>query len=326
MSRFVNADLAALGDVPAVEAIEFEAIRTNRLELLMAALTAHGIGFDVDTLESDPAVVVAAEGGGYSETLIRQRINEAVRSLSLATGRGGNLDHIAATYYGIARQSETVDGVAIVEDDERFRARIALAPEAFSTAGPLGAYVFHALELDGRPDLADAWAYSEEDGATYTAGLHAGSTAYATATPVLAPEVLVVVLPTVAYGSSDQALLDRAFAAVTARDVRPLGDKVTVEPAEVVDYAVEMRVTYARGADPAPLIAAARARIATYVAARRKIGLKAEILGIGGGAYVSGIEAVTLTAPAADVGGGPKQAPNCTGISITAVQSDGSWT
>lgn len=317
MSRFVQADLAALGDVPAVSAVDFENIRADRLELLKAALAAHGIDYDVDTLETDPAVIVEAEGGGYADMLLRQRVNEAVRALSLATATGGNQDHIAATYYGISRQTD--------EKDERFRDRIALAPEAFSTAGPLGAYVFHALELDGTADIADAWAYSEEDAATYSAGLYAGVTEYEDDDPVTAPEILLVILPTIAYGECDQELLDRAYAAVTAIDVRPLGDKVTVEPAEVVGYTVEMTITYQRGADPTPLVAEARARVEAYVAARRRVGLTAEILGIGGAGYVSGVEAVTLVSPEADVGGGSKQAPECTEITITAVQAEGSW-
>jgi phage-related baseplate assembly protein len=40
---------------------------------------------------------------------------------------------------------------------------------------------------------------------------------------------------------------------------------------------------------------------------------------------VSLVEAVTLNAPAADVGGGPKQVPVCTGITVTAVQDEGGW-
>lgn len=331
MSRFVQADLAALGDVPAVEDVDFETIRARRGEYLKAALTAFGVDFDVTALETSPLMVAVARGGGYEETLFRQVINEKIRALSLATATGGDQDHIAATYYGISRQSDIdAEGNVVLEDDVRFRERIALAPEAFSTAGPLGAYVFHVLELDGVQDIADAWAYSEEDGAKYTAGLYAGVTPYMTGVDVLAPEVLIIILPTSAYvaenGGTDQALLERAYVAVQADDVRPLGDKVTIEPAQIVNYTVDMTITYARGADPTPLVNEARRRIAAYTAGRRRVGVKAERLGIGGCGYVSGIEAVTLNSPLADVAGGPKQAPNCTSITVTAVQAEGTWT
>lgn len=336
MSRFVQADLAALGDVPAVVDVDFETIRVRRADFLKAALAEFDIDFDVTTLETSPLMTAVARGGGYEEALFRQLVNEKVRALSLATAQVGDLEHIAATYYGVSRQSETdAEGKVILEDIERFRDRIALAPEAFSTAGPLGAYVFHALELDGEPDLADAWAYAEEDGATYSAGLYADAYSMgsrptpfagrATGDSVLAPEVLVVILPAIVYGVADQALLDRVYQAVTARDVRPLGDNVRIEPAEVVDYAVDMTITFSRGADPTPLIDEARARVQAYVDRRRRVGLTAELFGIASGGYVSGAEAVTLASPVADVAGGSKQAPNCTGITITAVQAEGSW-
>lgn len=336
MSRFVAPDLAALGDIPAVVPVDFEEIRVRRGEYLKAALAEFDIDYDVTALETSPLMIAVARGGGYEETLFRQVINEKIAAMTLAKAGEGDLEHIAATYYGIARQSD-VDGEGniVIEPLERFRARIALAPEAFSTAGPEGAYAFHTLELDGEPDIADAAIYGEEDLAVYTAGLHADAYSMgqratpfagrATGDPVIAPEILAVILPVVAYGPCDQALLDRAYVACSADEVRPIGDNVRIEPAEIVDYQVEMTITYARGSDPAPLIAVARAGVERYVAARRRVGLAAERLGIGGEGYVTGAEAVELTSPAADVAGGSKQAPNCTGITITAIQSGGSW-
>ncbi|NDV88803.1 baseplate J protein [Aurantimonas aggregata] len=338
MSRFVQADLAALGPMPAVLEVDFEEIRARRGEYLKLALSEFGLDYDVTTIEASPLMVAVARGGGYEEMLFRQLVNEKVRAVSLANAGGGDLDHIAATYYELLSRQSDVDeqGNVIVESDDRFRDRVALASEAFSTAGPLGAYVFQVLELDGVPDIADAWAYSEEDAATYSAGLHADaysvgarSTPFAgrgNGDPVIAPEVLVVILPAVAYGPCDQSLLDRAYAAASARDVRPIGDNVRIEPAAVVDYAVEMTITYARGADPAPLIAAAEVAVRSYVDKRRRVGVKAEVHGIFGAAYVSGVEAVTGISPTTDVAGGSKQAPNCTGVTIHAVQSEGSWT
>lgn len=336
MSRFVAPDLSALGRLP-LTVIDFEATEVVRTDYYKAALSAFGIDYDVQVLETDPMRIAYAEGGAYVEMLLDQRINEAMSSLSLATATGSALDHIAATYYGVSRQIKTdADGVEIAETDARFRARIALAPEAFSMAGPEGAYTFHALELDGKQDLADAATYSEEDAATYSAGVPYADaftrgkrptafTGRANGNPVLAPEVLVVVLPTLAYGAADQALIDRVFDAVTADEVRPIGDNVRVEAAEILDYTVNLRIGYEQGSDPAPLVAAVKANLETYTARRRKVGATAERLGLGGAAYISGIENVNLVSPAADVGGGSKQVPNCTAIVVTAVQQSGSW-
>lgn len=328
MSRFVAPDLASLPDLPLVT-VDYDTTESERRAYYIAALAEYGIDYDNGEVETDPIRIAYSEGGGFVEMLIDQRINEAIRDLTLAKGRLPALQHIAGTYYGISYQ----DG----EDIERFRDRIALAPEAFSTAGPEGAYIFHGLELDGIADVADIVVYSEEDGATYsdvaifadayTAGRRATPfDGRGDGDPVLAPEILVIVLPTVAYGPADQALLDRVFAAITSDDVRPCGDNVRIEPAEVLDYTIEMTVTYLPGADPAPLVAEAEKRATAYSDARRRIGVKAERLGIGGKGYVTNDEAVGLTSPSEDVGGGPKQAPNCTGITVTPVQAQGSWT
>lgn len=98
MSRFVAPDLAALGDVPSVVAVDFEAIKQGRDAFLIAALARNGIEYDVSSLETDPLVIAYSEGGGYQEMNFRQRVNEAIRGLSLATAVGGDLDHIGATY------------------------------------------------------------------------------------------------------------------------------------------------------------------------------------------------------------------------------------
>lgn len=82
---------------------------------------------------------------------------------------------------------------------------------------------------------------------------------------------------------------------------------------------------YAPGSDPVPLVEAVRKALVTYTDKRRRVGLKAERLGIGGCGYVSGVEAVTLKSPTTDIGGGSKQAPNCTGINVVAVQAAGNW-
>lgn len=333
MSRFTTPDLASLGKIPALVSVDFEEIRTRRAEFLKLALKENDIDYDVTELQTSPLMIATARGGGYEEVHYRQEINEAIRKLSLATANGGNLDHIGATYYGVSRQKDQ-DGEDV--DDERQRDITALAPEAFSTAGPLGAYVFHALELDGVNDVADAWAYSEEDSATYSEILHAD--AYTEGQrltpfenrgegdPVLAPEILVVIVPSLDYGAADPALMSRVFTAITGKEVRPLGDNVRVELAEILDYEVEMELLYAPGADPEPLIEDAVKRLEQYTARRRRVGVTAQRVSLGGAGNITDVEHINLIQPENDVGGGSKQAPNCTGITVRAVQAEGSWT
>jgi phage-related baseplate assembly protein len=348
VSRFVAPDLTDLGDVPMVVPVDFEAIKAARDEYLVAALARVGITFDVTMLETDPMVIAYSEGGGYQEMDFRQRVNEAICGLSLAKAIKGDLDHIGATYAGIGRlvydnaeddqpaNSQWDEGRGKwVETDDIFRARIKLAFEAFSTAGPEGAYVFHALELDGVRDIADAVAYSEEDGATYSDTLHADAysmgligTPFANrddGDPVLAPEILIAVLPTQTYGVADQALLNRAFRACTSDDVRPLGDNVRIEAATVSPYDIAVTMYYAPGADAAAMAALAKTRLEAYAADRRRIGLAIQREVIGGRAAVDNKVTVEVTSPIADIEPGPKGAAQVGTITVTTVQTAGSW-
>lgn len=329
-TRFVPPNLAALGDLPLVDSL-YDDLEARRVEFYIAALAAHGIEYDVQNLETDPHRITFSEGGAAVEQLLDERINNAIRFLSLATARDPGLRHIGATYYGVSQQQTTDEnGDVVLEETERFRSRIQLAPEAFSTAGPEGAYLFHALELDGVQDVAHAGVLGHEDDATYTDGLHADAysmgrkptpfTNRNTGDPVLPSEVLIVALPSVEYGVADQALLDRVWKALHAADVRPLADAVRVEEPEVIDYEIDIEVVYSRGAAPDPLIAEIEKNAKAYADARRFVGGVAQRLGIASGAFPSNSEFVAVNSPAADVGGGLKQVPNCTGITVTAVQ------
>lgn len=349
MSRFVAPDLSDLGDVPQVVPVDFETIKAGRDDYLIAALAAFGIDYDLTKLETDPLVIAYSQGGGYQEMLFRQRVNEAIRGLSLATAIGGDLDHIGATYAGIGRliyenaeddQPANSQWNALlgkwVEADATFRARIVLAFEAFSTAGPEGAYVFHSLELDGVRDIADAVVYSEEDDATYSdpvlyadaysMGLISAPFAgRADADPVLAPEILIVVLPTTQYGAADKALLDRVFTACTAEEVRPIGDNIRIEAAAVIAYDIQVTLYYAPGADASALAAKAKERLEAYAADRRRIGLAIQREVIGGRAAVDNKVTVEVILPAADIEPSPKGVGQVGTVTVNVVQTEGSW-
>ena len=350
MSRFVAPDLAALGKPPAVIPVDFEAIRQQRDENIIAAMEKFGVQYDVNTVLTDPIVIGHSEGGGYQEMLWRQRVNEAIESLSLASAQGSALEHIGGTYtrtdrlYFVSDPNSPPDTFEAtfdedrqewVETDNHYRARIALSFEAFSTAGPRGAYIFHALELDGVRDLADAEAYSEEQGATYSDILHADAysmgdintpfTGRADGDPVLAPEALIIALPTESYGPADQALLDRVWLALSNKEVRPMCDNVRVEAAAVEQYTIDVTLTYLPGADPEPLRLAAVARLETYARARRRVGFDIQREVIGGRAAIDDQVFVTVTSPATNISPGPTGSAECTGVTVTMVQGDGSW-
>ncbi|KAB1069260.1 baseplate assembly protein [Methylobacterium planeticum] len=320
MTRFVAPNLAGLAPPPAIDPSTYQQVLDARLADLATRLTAAGLS-DVAgvvlTLETEP-LRIGQETDSYFELLIRQRINEAVRANLIATATAGDLDHLAATFYGVARllvtPSDPSTGAAAgYENDDTFRARALLSLEARSTAGPEGAYVYQALETD-RAAVLDAACYGEEDAALYADG-----------SAVLAPEVLIVLLARDGDGTPSDALLATVAAQLNKEEVRPIGDKVTIESAAITPYAVEMVIRHAPGADPEPLRAEARTRVEAYVAARRRIGRVVQRLGIGAAAKITDVEEIELAEPVADIDPGSKGAGFCTSIVITAEVTEDSW-
>lgn len=327
MTRFVSPNLAGLAPPPGVEDLDYEAILAARLEDLGDRATAIGLTElpAILGVESEP-LTLGQETGSYYEMVLRARVNDAMRACLIATATGAQLDHLASTFYGVARllitpADEEVEPpvAAIYEDDETFRARALLSIEARSVAGPEGAYVYFALQADA--DVKDAACYGEEDGAKYEDD-----------SDVTAPEVLIVVLSRTGNGEPDEDLLETVTEALNDEEIRPIGDKVTVEPATIVEYSVEGVVKYATGADPGVIVAEAEARIQAYADARHRIGRVVQLFGIAAALKVTDAEEVELVVLDADddpitddIDPGSKGAAFCTSIAVTAEVVDDSW-
>lgn len=327
MTRFVSPNLAGLAPPPAVENLDFETILAARVADLSTRAVAAGLT-DVPgvlALDSEP-LTIAEQTNSYFELLMRTRINDAVRANLIATATGADLDHLAATFYGVERllisaEDDTTTPItaAVYEDDDTFRERALLSMEARSTAGPEGGYIYFALQADS--NVLDAACYSEDDGAVYADG-----------TSVLAPEVLVLVLSRTGSGAASGALLATVKSALSPEEIRPIGDKVTVEAASVSEYSVVGVVRYAPGADPSVIVAQATASMQNYTTSRHAIGRVAQRLGLGAALKVTNSEEIILTVYNADGGvitgdvdPGSKGAPYCTSITITAEIADDSW-
>jgi phage-related baseplate assembly protein len=327
MTRFVSPDLSGLAPPPAVESLDFESILAARKADLATRATGAGLTDlpEVLALESEPLSILE-QTDAYFELLIRQRINDAVRACLIATATGASLDHLIATFYGVERllitpaDNTTIPPTpAVYEDDDTYRARGLLSMEARSTAGPAGAYIYFALQAD--PDVLDAACYSEDDAAKYANGVF-----------VKAPEVLVVVLSRVGSGVPSSDLINTVTAALNAEDVRPIGDKVTVERATVINYSVQGVLKYAPGADATAMVAEATARVQAYADARHRIGKIVQRFGLAAGLKVTDAEEVELTVldnngnpTTSDIDPGSKGAAYCTSITITAQVESDSW-
>ena len=296
MSRFATTiDLSQLAAPNVIAALDYEAVRAA----LIADFKARVPDYDVETLESDPAIKIL-EVAAYRELVLRAFVNDTARALLLASAQGRDLDHLGV-YYGVTRLTispATETALAVLESDAELRRRIQLAPEAFSTAGPAGAYEFHALTAD--PAVKDAAAYGY-------------------GTPGLAPgQVHVYVLARTGDGTASPALVERVQAYLKAHaDKVPMTDMVSVLAARVAPYTVSVALSTPAGPDPLVIRQRAEAALAAYVGARHQIGAGVPISALINAAFVEGVEQARVLSPVADIEPLTGTAPWCTGISVT---------
>lgn len=245
--------------------------------------------------ESEPLVQLLQEDS-YRELLLRAAVQDAGKGNLLAYATGAVLDHLAA-FYGVARLViQKADPTAnppleeVLEEDERLRARVQLAPEGFTTAGSIGSYTFWALSASA--DVKDV-AILETD------------------TPV---EVRIVVLGADGSGIPDAELLSLVDATTQPR--RPLTDFVMVEAATVQEFAVEATLTLYEGPDATLVIDAARKAVEAFVAEHHRLGHDITVSGLHAALHQAGVQNVRLTQPAANLVIPADTAAYCTGITL----------
>ena len=263
MSRFTAIDLSAMTPPDIIETLDYEAIVTDMRDDLVARFPAI-VG--VIDLESEPARKLI-EAFAYRELLLRARINDSARAVLLASSYGSNLDHLGALF-ATARQPD--------ETDDRFRRRIQLAPEAFSVAGPKGAYQYHALTV--APWARDVSAVMTAPGTVRVTMLKAG------VDPVPSPTELQSVLI---------ALRDDA--------VRPLTDVVQVLGSQVVPVTIDARLTLYPGPDGTLVQSRATAALSEWLERNRMLGMNLRRSAIFARLHQEGVHSVELVAPAEDV-------------------------
>lgn len=178
-----------------------------------------------------------------------------------------------------------------MESDSDLRQRVPAAFEGMSVAGPTGAYEFHALSADGR--VADASANS----------------------PAPA-EVTIAVLSREGDGTASDDLLQKVSAALNDENVRPVGDRLTVVSAEIVNYAVDAVLYVYPGPATEPILAAARAKLTAYITEQRRLGRDIRLSAIYAALHVQGVQRVELREPLADVVLDKTQAAYCKKASV----------
>ncbi|PFH10860.1 phage-related baseplate assembly protein [Collimonas sp. PA-H2] len=297
-------DLSLLPAPSVIETVDYEVILASRkaavLELLPAEQRATVAA--MLSLESEPATKLLEENS-YREMILRTRINDAARALMLAYAVGSDLDHIGANS-NVSRLVVTpadpnaVPPVAEVrEEDDAYRLRIQEAPDGLSVAGPRSSYEFHARSADGR--VKDASATSPS------------------------PAVVVITILSALYdGIADRELLDIVYAALSAEDIRPIGDRLIVQIAQIIDYQIEATLYVGKG--PVSPIAIATAKSRATIASQPRRPLKYSIYrtALTAALHVEGVRHVDLISPPANLLLDATQAARCTGIRITVQVED----
>ncbi|MDA9573344.1 baseplate J/gp47 family protein [Rickettsiales bacterium] len=279
MSNFTPIDLSKLPAPDVIETLDFESLLTDYINDFVARNPNYST-----LLESDPAIILM-QVVAYREMLLRARINEAAKANMLAYATKGDLDNLAA-FFGVERLED--------ETDERLRKRTQLALEGFSTAGPVGAYIFHSLSASN--EVKSVSVKSPNPG-----------------------EVLVTVLSNIGDGTVNQDLIDAVSAKLNEDDIRPLTDLVSVQEAEIINYQVEAVITVYSGPSSAVVETEASDALQKFISDRHEIGRVIAISGIYDALHVDGVKKVELISPLADVETTNEQAPYCANISISVV-------
>ena len=323
-------DTSRLPAPQVIQQISYETVLAEMLADLQARSP------DMDLTPSDPSYKVL-EVAAYREALIRQQHNDRARGLLLAYARGADLDHLGITYYHTQRLVlDEGDPLAVppvsptYESDDDYRARLLLAEDGYSTAGPPAAYVYHAKSADaGVKDITVAvptferLALSPEQ----EAALPEGAQVYVVLDDAGLPEptpatVGITVLARDGDGTPGPELL----AAVETRlgdDVRPLTDEVVVRAATILEYTVAAVLTVRPGFSDLYIRQVAEDSLAAWVALQHRIGRDITVAGIIAALMVEGVHNVALidrengTDLTADLVVSVTEAAYCLGLDIT---------
>ncbi|UUN86535.1 baseplate assembly protein [Pseudomonas extremorientalis] len=285
-------DLSALPAPPVLEDLDFEQAYAEELAAFRLYM---GDNWTAE-LESDP-VVKLLELGVYRRIQNRARVNDGAKALMLAYAIDGDLDQLAGNVrlQRLVIQEENLNTVPptprVMESNDALRERVQLVYEGLTTAGPRNSYILHARNASAL--VADATAESPSPA-----------------------EVVVTVLHLQGNGVAEQALLDVVMKYLSDDDIRPVGDRLTVQSAEVIEYRIDAVLHMAgTGSENEAILAAAEQRLASWVNPRRRLGVEVPRSAIDAQLHISGVGRVDLL-DWQDIKPTKYQAAYCVGFSV----------
>jgi len=230
-------------------------------------------------LEQSPTNVIL-QTEAYGEMMVRARINAAARAVMLPFARGSDLDVLAA-FYGEVRPALVETPRGTVDqfpddwlDDASFRRIVQLSPEAFSTAGSEGAYIYHALKA-APTTLRDASAERLGNrGGVRVALMSRGSTPEATADQIA-------------------AVSERLH----RKNIRPLTDVPSVVGCTVRYVDLEAVLVLYPGPDQSLVLASVQTALTALRARLAMLGRDMTVAALMGALYQEGVQNVRIVSP-----------------------------
>lgn len=317
-------DLTKLPAPKVIDDLSFETIFNGMRDDL---ITLDSSLADVLFLESEP-IVKLLQISAMRELLLRQRINNSAKAVMIAYASDSDLDQLAALLkverlvIAPANPGAIPPTLAIYESDDSFRARIQLALDGLSTAGPERAYIFHALSASGEvldvsvdaprfelhvPNSAAAAELPENAIVlipTHTAGL----------TAPVPGDVAISVLSRFGNGTADEALIETVNTRVSDDGIRPMTDNVHVRSAEIINYSITATVYTLPGPDSDIVMQQAQISINAFVTEMRRVGRSVNLSGIYAALHVPGVHKVELSSPLSNVICNKSQAAHCESV------------
>jgi phage-related baseplate assembly protein len=294
-----------------LENISTESIIANRMQQLVTFWAQNdppnAAQYDVGGLEFDP-IRINQELNAYYELMLRDRVNQACRAMTLAFAVGSDLDAIGSRYpYGVPR---LIFPNGTTETDDAYRQRLWLSPSIFSLSGTgqgtFESYVFWALSAPMPPG---------EDSIKHASALTTPGTGYVYI-PIISstcsnPDMLWSASPdgtiwTLLPGClplPDANQINAVQQFITAPNTarKGLTDVVVTMTPKIANTEINCDVWLFPGVDMQTLMGQIAAAVGALVTALRWLGADLTLLALDGALAQAGVYDRTTYVPTADV-------------------------
>lgn len=283
----------------AVEELSFQAILDRKKAKLrqLAPTIANQL------VDSDPAIALLEEST-YTEGLLRNKQNQNLLAVMVQYASGSDLDNLGLLYNVTRKLIQEEDNSiipptpAIWENDENLRKRILEAPQGFSVAGPESAYIYYGKLADAK--VKDISSRSPEP-----------------------CNISIAVLSYDGDGTASEELVQKVANQLNDEEIRPLGDRVTVRSAEIINFEVKLKLEIENTPNIPMIIEEVKNNIQNYVNSQHKLVGVMAISGIYASCHaIEGVKRVILESPSADIETQDYQAPYCTNIEVSLYEGE----